>query len=124
MREFATAFYKSKAWQRCRAGYIAYRRGVDGGLCEICGDQPGYIVHHKTHLTPQNINDANITLAWDNLQFVCKHCHDVEHGYCGKTTAARLRFDASGNPIPPPDKYPAGVAPHRRPEVGMSGDGN
>ena len=61
MREFATAFYKSKAWQRCRAGYIAYRRGVDGGLCEICGDQPGYIVHHKTHLTPQNINDANIT---------------------------------------------------------------
>lgn len=101
MREFAKAFYKSKAWQQCRAGYIAYRRGLDGGMCEICQEVPGYIVHHKQHITPHNINNPDVTLNWSNLQYVCKHCHDVEHGYCDQSKPSRVTFDADGNPIPP-----------------------
>jgi len=101
MREFAKAFYKSKAWQQCRAGYIAYRRGLDGGMCEICQEVPGYIVHHKQHITPHNVNNPDITLSWDNLQYVCKHCHDVEHGYCEQSKPSRVTFDTDGNPIPP-----------------------
>ena len=103
MREFAKAFYKSRAWQQCRAGYIAYRRGLDGGMCEICQEVPGYIVHHKQHITPHNINNPDVTLNWSNLQYVCKHCHDVEHGYCDQSKPSRVTFDADGNPIPPPE---------------------
>lgn len=122
MREFARAFYKGKAWQRCRAGYIAYRRGLDGGMCEICGEQPGYIVHHKQHITPANINDPAVTLDWSNLQYVCKHCHDVEHGYCGQTTqAARIQFDADGNPRPPVKQNGAAAGDRGR-EHGLGGD--
>ena len=79
MREFAEAFYKSKAWQRCRD---AYAKSV-GGLCERCLQRglyvPGEIVHHKIHLTPENISDPNVTLSWDNLELVCRDCHGDEH---------------------------------------------
>lgn len=108
MREFAKGFYKSKAWQRCRAGYIAFRRGVDGGMCEICRDVPGYIVHHKQHITSHNVNDPDVTLNWSNLQYVCKHCHDVEHGYCEQSQPSRVQFDADGNPLPSPLRAPGG----------------
>ena len=111
MREFARGFYKSKAWQRCRAGYIAFRRGVDGGMCEICHDVPGYIVHHKQHITSHNINDPDVTLNWSNLQYVCKHCHDVEHGYCEQSQPSRVQFDADGNPLPSPCARPAASRP-------------
>lgn len=80
MKEFAKAFYKSKTWQNTRA---AYAKSV-GGLCEKCLDKgiykPGEIVHHITELTPENINNPEIALAWDNLRLVCRDCHAEEHG--------------------------------------------
>ena len=73
-KEWAKAFYKSKEWKECRAAYI---QSVNG-LCERCLKKgivnPGYIVHHKIHLTPENINNSEITLNWDNLEYVCKEC--------------------------------------------------
>ena len=79
MKEYAQQFYSSKAWQRTRAAYAKSRQN----LCEICLSKgiikPGEIVHHKVHLTPQNINDPAVTLAWDNLQLVCRDCHAVIH---------------------------------------------
>lgn len=79
MKEFAKAFYKSKEWERCRAGYIKYV----GGLCERClsrGDiVPGLIVHHKCYLTPENILDPTVTLNYDNLELLCQECHNKEH---------------------------------------------
>ena len=103
MREFATAFYKSKAWQCCRAGYIAYRRGVDGGLCEICEDNAGFIVHHIRELTPGNISDSSVALAMDNLMFVCKVCHDKFDGHWAdaKRRKTLCTFDEHGQPHPP-----------------------
>ena len=79
MKEFAQSLYSSKAWQKTRD---AYKHKV-GGLCEICWKKgiikPGEIVHHKVHLTPENINDPNITLSFDNLELVCRECHSEIH---------------------------------------------
>lgn len=80
MQEWAKRFYKSKQWQKCRAGYI---KSV-GGLCERCRARglivPGEIVHHKVHLNPQNILEPGITMAWDNLEYLCRDCHAKVHG--------------------------------------------
>lgn len=79
MKDFAARLYSSRAWKDCRQ---AYRKSV-GGLCEICLAKglykPGEIVHHKIHLTPNNINNPAITLDWNNLQLVCRDCHAEIH---------------------------------------------
>lgn len=79
MREFAKAFYKSKRWQSTR---LAYLKSV-GGLCERCLKKglyrPAVIVHHKVYLDENTINNPEITLSWDNLEAVCRECHEDEH---------------------------------------------
>lgn len=78
-REFAKRFYKSKAWQECRASYL---KSV-GGLCERCYKKglivPATTVHHKIWLTEKNITNPLVTLNWDNLEAVCTDCHAEEH---------------------------------------------
>ena len=93
MRAFAKDFYLSAAWRRMRA-YIFTR---DMGLCVRCG-RPGEIVHHKIHLSPENINDLSIALGEDNLELLCRECHAVEHGEV-PPTAEGLVFDSDGNLI-------------------------
>ncbi|SFR15292.1 HNH endonuclease [Desulfoscipio geothermicus] len=90
MKPFAKKFYKSKAWLKCREAYIA----SVFGLCERC-PRPGHIVHHKIKLTPENINNPDVTLNWDNLEYLCLNCHNREHG--GASTAEGLRFDENGD---------------------------
>lgn len=79
MSEFAAGFYNSPEWKKCRE---AYRQSV-GGLCERCMKRglivPGDAVHHKTRLTPDNLNDPSITLSFDNLELLCVNCHAEEH---------------------------------------------
>jgi len=79
VKEWAKSFYKSKAWQDCRKGYI---QSVQG-LCERClkGGKyiPGHIVHHKILLTAENISDPDVTLNWERLEYVCATCHQHEH---------------------------------------------
>lgn len=79
MKDFAKDFYRGPAWKNCRD---AYTKSV-GGLCERCLKKgiyvAGEIVHHKQHLTPENINDSRITLAWGNLELLCRNCHADEH---------------------------------------------
>lgn len=106
MKEFAKTFYKSKAWQQCRRSYIAKRRMIDGGVCEVCHQRIGYIVHHKEHLTPDNINDPETTLNHENLSYECKQCHDEHegHGIKRKTNGLRIVFDEEGQPIIIPPK--------------------
>lgn len=78
-KEFAQSFYKSKAWQRCRAAYVA----SVGGLCERCLRDgivtAGEIVHHKIHVTPDTINDPQVLLDWGNLELLCRECHHKVH---------------------------------------------
>ena len=87
------SFYDSAAWLRCRDGYI---KSVFG-LCERCG-RPGYIVHHKQPITDANVNDPNITLNWNNLEYLCLECHNREH-FGVEPTREDVRFDASGQLI-------------------------
>ena len=79
MKEFARAFYSSKAWKSCRE---AYKKKI-GGLCEECLKRGMYSpveeIHHKIWLTPDNINDPNITLNFDNLEALCIRHHNEEH---------------------------------------------
>lgn len=99
-QEWAKSFYKTAKWIKCRKGYIANRLLIDGGLCEECKKESGYILHHKTLLTPNNIDNPEISLNWDNLEYVCKDCHDMFDGH-GLNKAADLlvRFDSNGQPI-------------------------
>lgn len=78
---WAKAFYKSAAWQKCRQSFIAERMLIDGGLCQLCKKHLGYIVHHKVMLNESNINNADVTLNFDNLMYVCKKCHDDLPGH-------------------------------------------
>jgi len=80
-RAFAKSFYGGKAWRKCRASYIAYRVSIDGGACQRCKEELGYIVHHKEWITPENINDISIILNHSNLEYVCLNCHNrIEDG--------------------------------------------
>ena len=99
-KEFAKGFYKSKAWQACRQSYISKRITIDGGLCERCKDRVGYILHHKTKLTPLNINNPDITLNHCRLEYLCKQCHDNEHYYDMHNLEAPVSFDEHGQLIP------------------------
>jgi 5-methylcytosine-specific restriction protein A len=95
-KEWAKKFYNSKAWQKCREGYI----DTVHGLCETCLDKnkltPGYILHHKTWLTPENINDPNITLNWDNLKYECQDCHNKEGSTDKEIVREGLMFNEYG----------------------------
>lgn len=77
--ECAERFYKSRRWRDCKN---AYTKSV-GGLCERCLKKglyvPGRIVHHKCYIGPDNINDPSITLNWENLELLCRSCHELEH---------------------------------------------
>ena len=80
MKKYAEAFYKSKAWQDCRNSYMK----MVGGLCELCYKEgkitPAEEIHHKIHITPQNIHDPNVTLNYGNLIALCREHHRQQHG--------------------------------------------
>lgn len=104
-REFSKAFYNSTAWKKCRASYIKYRKTIDGGMCETCHEKLGYIVHHKEELSPDNINNPNITLGFWNLKYDCLECHNKENGRGDREVRGLIQYTFDGNgeilPIPP-----------------------
>ena len=103
-RDFSRSFYKSDEWQTVRQAYIRIREGIDGGMCELCGKDYGYIVHHKVWLTPDNINDPYIALDHQNLMYVCTSCHTMIHVPVEseeKKATPLLSFDRFGNPVRP-----------------------
>ena len=110
-KEYARSFYKSSNWLHCKASFIAERRAIDGGLCQRCHKQYGYIVHHKKHITPENISDISVILNHNNLEFLCHDCHNKEHHRNDKKK--RYAFDEAGNLISPPirSKFREGSTP-------------
>ncbi len=90
-KEWAKAFYKSTAWLKCRESYITKVYG----LCERCS-KPGLILHHKTELTPNNINNPDITLNHDKLEYLCLDCHNKEHFKIHEAVREGLRFNSDG----------------------------
>lgn len=99
-QEWAKGFYNSKAWQVCRKSYISKRICLDGGLCERCHEAPGYILHHKIHLTETNIQNPDIALNHCNLEYLCKKCHDNEHFCEIHDTKQAVSLDCNGRIVP------------------------
>ena len=91
-KAFAKRFYASAKWKRTQEAVMKAHNYV----CQRCG-RPAKIVHHKTWLTPENINDPNITLDWSNLEPLCQDCHNQEHQQNGGDTAQGLTFDTTGH---------------------------
>lgn len=52
-------------------------------MCERCLKagiiRPGEMVHHKKHLTEENLNDPAVALNFANLELLCRDCHAAEH---------------------------------------------
>lgn len=98
MKEWARWLYTSTAWRKTREAYIA----TQFGLCERCG-RPGDFLHHKEHLTPDNINDHEIAFGWNNLELLCHYCHNEEHFEAQEVIGDGLVLNADGEiPQPPP----------------------
>ncbi|MBU1092916.1 MAG: HNH endonuclease [Firmicutes bacterium] len=85
-------FYKSPAWLAARELKIM----AVNGLCERCG-QIGIEVHHKESLTTENVNDSFVSLNQDNLELLCRECHNMEH----KRFSKGVKFDSEGNLLNP-----------------------
>ena len=83
-------FYKSNAWKLARE--IKIRQA--GGLCERCGDI-GVEVHHIKRLNVENVKDVSVSINLDNLELLCKDCHNKEH----KRYFNKQQFDIFGNYI-------------------------
>ena len=96
-KEFSRSFYNSKAWQKCRRSFIATRVGIDGGMCEHCRQDLGYIVDHVEELNPTNINNPDITLSHDNLQYLCLECHNRKTFGSLSVTRDDVMFDDNGD---------------------------
>lgn len=70
--------YHSKRWQRLRKQKL-----ILDPTCERCAKRkiyvPAYFVHHKEYITDKNYEDDNIFFNIDNLESLCKKCHNQEH---------------------------------------------
>ena len=90
--------------------YILMR---DKYRCTMCGGADALEVHHIKHLSPENINDAMVTLNDANLTTLCRDCHFKVHErdkvfgsqqYAEKHSAgdcdADFRFDENGYLVP------------------------
>lgn len=87
MRTLET-FYCSKEWRNLLAVIKQERTDAEGNIrCAYCGKPilKAYdiIGHHKTHLTEDNINDADIALNPDNVDLVHHRCHNEIHNKLG-----------------------------------------
>lgn len=83
-------FYKSDAWKLARQIKITQA----DGRCEGCGNI-GTEVHHIKRLTVDNVNDVSVSINPENLELLCKGCHNKEHKRFFKNT----QFDCEGNLI-------------------------
>lgn len=89
-KDFSKRFYNSKSWQNTRNAFFKSKYGI----CELCG-KPGEEVHHVQPITPDNINNSDITLSWNNLQLLCRSCHELIEEKA-KATVDGLKFSEDG----------------------------
>ena len=105
-KDWAKKFYQSPSWVSNSKAYIASQ----GGECERCRaagieGSVAKIAHHKIRLTPDNIHDPKIAVAWDNLEALCQDCHNREHH--SKPRKRRYWMDTQGNVHKAPPPIPA-----------------
>jgi len=83
-------FYKSDVWKLARKIKIM---NVNG-RCERCGGI-GVEVHHIQRLNLDNVKDASVSINPENLELLCRECHNKEH----KRFYKEKQFDEEGNYI-------------------------
>ena len=86
-----SAFYTSDEWKEFRKVIIEQRTKPDGYVYDEITGKPivkayDIILHHKTELTLENVNDANITLNPENIQVVSFRTHNELHNRFGTWT--------------------------------------
>lgn len=88
-------FYKSPEWISLRKQLMIIRgTGPKGLCCERC-HQPilkdiDCIAHHIKELTPQNVNDVNISLNPRNILLIHHQCHNTIHERFGHSTEQKV----------------------------------
>lgn len=93
------SFYASDIWIKFRQGLIAER----GNKCQHCGKiiirSVDIIGHHIKELTPENVNDYNISLNPDNVLLVDSDCHNEVHKRFGYVNVERKVYLVYGSPF-------------------------
>ena len=87
-------FYTSNEWRKFRETFIAERLARDGELIdeetsEIIIDPSKVVLHHKIHLTEENVNNREISLNPKNIELVSEQTHIKIHD----------RFNCNGRKI-------------------------
>jgi 5-methylcytosine-specific restriction endonuclease McrA len=102
---FSKAFYNSDLWKLRRAKILR----EDHYTCHDC-DGRANEVHHIIELTPDNINDVQITLGRKNLMSLCGDCHKKRKASRSDIPGG-FRFDEHGYVVPV--TYPPGGRPEK-----------
>ena len=104
-REELGKFYKSKKWQKARKNALMR----DKYLCVLCAEEGRItnadVVHHKIHLSLENVDNPEISLNENNLISLCSEHHSQVHKgehAMGRITEENYNytFDANGMLIP------------------------
>lgn len=88
-------FYKSPEWISLRKQLMIERSSSSRGLaCEICHEpilrDIECIGHHIQELTPQNVNDVQVSLNPMNILLVHHRCHNAIHERFGQSLMQRI----------------------------------
>ena len=75
-------FYISKPWMQLRHTLIMQRGNICARCKKMIMKECDIIGHHVIPITVDNVHDENISLNPDNVELICKRCHNQEHhGY-------------------------------------------
>lgn len=79
-------------WRKLSKTY----KEIQNNKCERCGDihSKDKITHHKIHIDSSNINNTSVLLNMDNLELLCRDCHNKEH--FAKDKSIDYAFDDEG----------------------------
>ena len=101
-QDYAKQFYASKAW----IDLAMICKVQAAGICGRCGlavvEPKLLIAHHKTALTPDNINEPQIALNPELIEVLCLDCHNKEHRRFGGQQGVYLIW---GSPLAGKSSY-------------------
>lgn len=73
------AKYNSQRWRKL----TKLKKSMVNGFCERCLQKGIYntaiIIHHKEYINESNYIDDDIFFNIDNLEALCRDCHNKEH---------------------------------------------